>query len=188
MPEVSANELAASLDLLRHPLPLTLRTNEASSRGGVAAITALDAALGSISSGGGSSNSSGCGPSSSGGTGSGDPGWRRLQAIPWLANAWQVSASPSKSYNSHNEHFSTSTEVMAAAAAAAAGASTVASTVAPVGADDAAIRNTSSLVDANRVTELLIRLQKCGEVAQQEHGSMLPAHCLAPVRMEEEET
>ena len=79
IPDYLANELVASLELLRHPLPLTLRTNEASNRGGEAAIAALDAALG------------GYGGGSSGG------GIRRLQPIPWFSNAWQVGACPGNS-------------------------------------------------------------------------------------------
>jgi hypothetical protein len=144
IPDYLANELVASLELLRHPLPLTLRTNEASNRGGEAAIAALDAALG------------GYGGGSSGG------GIRRLQPIPWFSNAWQVGACPGNS-NSNSSM----------------GATTGAATAGE--AEDLPLSSITNAVDANRVTELLIRLQKCGEVAQQEHGSMLPAHCLAPV-------
>ena len=139
LPVALADALLASLELLRHPLPLTVRANAAASRRGESAVAALAAALGGW-------GGSGCGSDSSDRPAAA-PTLRRLQPVPWVPGAWQVVACPTDEQRR---------------------------TAAPLAS--------ASSVDANRVTELLIRLQKCGEVAQQEHGSLLPAWCLAPVR------
>jgi len=173
LPAALAERLAKSLGWLRHPLPLTVRFNASSHASGSTGgdtggdtsgdascsrrsasnllAMALDGALGSSGSSGGSGG---------GGAGSALGGSRRLRPIPWVPNAWQVHP-VARSTTQGTAHATGSAEPVAAAAAAVPAA--------------------AGGVDFDAVTELLIRLQKCGELSQQEHGSMLPPLCLRPL-------